>query len=372
MNRRDVLFYAAIALGLALRVWLTATTFGSSDVLYKTTWAHLAERYGTAHAYAHSPFMNDPPLAVAVSVALDRIGARTGLAFGDLFRFVQTLADLVSIGCLALLARRETALAYFLSPAAIMISGFHCNSDPSMIACVLLAALLLARDKPASSGAALAMATGVKVVPLLLLPIFLIAARKHVARFGAAWTAMMALLFGVPAAIGGVAVLRNTFLYKSVGNWWGVVSMLHFAGAMNAEHFFRVANTIVVLAAVAAITLLFAQNRITLLAACGLVFTSLLVLGAGFGVQYLLWPLAFLPFFAPRLLRFGVHASAALFLFTVYTHWSRGLPWFFANSDATDATTTSLVIFGWLVWALMAAAAVAGVRAGFSHQKESS
>ena len=58
--------------------------------------------------------------------------------------------------------------------------------------------------------------------------------------------------------------------------------------------------------------------------------------------------------------------------FTVYTHWSRGLPWFFANSDAPDATTTSLVIFGWLVWAFMAAAAVAGVRAGFSHQKESS
>jgi hypothetical protein len=357
-------FFAAVALGLALRFWLTATTFGTSDVIYKTTWAHLAERFGVANAYAHSPFMNDPPLAVAASVLLDR----HAIAFGDLFRFVQTLADLVSLACLALLAKRETALAYFLSPAAIMISGFHCNSDPSMIAFVLLAALLLARGRYASSGAVLALATGVKVVPLLLLPVFLIAARKHAARFGAAWTAMMALLFGVPAAIGGIAVLRNTFLYKSVGNWWGVISMLHFAGATNAERFFRAMNTIVVLAAVAAITLLFARNRITLLAACGLVFTALLVLGAGFGVQYLLWPLAFLPFFAPRLIRFAVHASTALFLFTVYTHWSGGLPWFFANSDTPDATTTALVVFGWVVWLALAAAAAAG----FSHPQESS
>jgi hypothetical protein len=368
MQRRDALFFAAIALGLALRLWLTATTFGTSDVIYKTTWAHLAERFGVAKAYAHSPFMNDPPLAVAASVLLDR----HEIAFGDLFRFVQTLADLVSLACLALLAKRETALAYFLSPAAIMISGFHCNSDPSMIAFVLLAALLHTRGRHASSGAALALATGVKVVPLLLLPIFLIASRRHAPRFGAAWTAMMALLFGVPAAIGGIAVLRNTFLYKSVGNWWGVISMLHFAGATNAEHFFRAMNTIVVLAAVAAITLFFARNRITLLAACGLVFTALLVLGAGFGVQYLLWPLAFLPFFAPRIIRFAVHAGAALFLFTVYTHWSRGLPWFFANSDTPDATTSALVVFGWVVWLALAAAAVAGIRAGFSQSKESS
>lgn len=365
MQRRDAFFYAAIALGLALRLWLTATTFGSSDVLYKTTWTHLAERYGTAKAYAHSPYMNDPPLAVAASVVLDRLGE-----FGDLFRIVQTIADVVSLGCLAALARRETALAYFLSPAAIMISGFHCNSDPSMIACVLLATLLMSRERDAASGAMLAIATGVKVVPLLLLPMFFIAATRK-SRFVAAWLATMAILFGIPTAIGGPAVLRNTFLYKSVGNWWGIVSMLHFAGATNAEQIFRAANTIVVPIAVAAITLLFAQKRITLLAACGLVFTSLLILGAGFGVQYLLWPLAFLPFFAPRVLRFAVHASTSLFLFTVYTHWSRGLPWFFANSDAPDATTTQLVIFGWVVWVSLAAAAAAGVRAGFSHQQES-
>ena len=244
-----------------------------------------------------------------------------------------------------------------------------------MIAFVLLAALLLTRGRYASSGAVLALATGVKVVPLLLLPIFFIASRRSALRnaigFGAAWTAMMALLFGVPAAIGGIAVLRNTFLYKSVGNWWGIISMLHITGATNGERFFRAINTIVVLAAVAAITRLFARDRITLLAACGLVFTALLVLGAGFGVQYLLWPLAFLPFFAPRLIRFAVHASAALFLFTVYTHWSGGLPWFFANSDTPDATTTALVVFGWVVWLALAAAAAAGIRAGFSQPKES-
>ncbi len=368
MQRRDTVFVAAVILGIALRLWLTATTLGSSDVIYKITWAHLAERFGTAQAFAHSTYMNDPPLAVAASVVLDRFGARHELAFGDLFRVAQTLADLVSLACLALLAGRKTALLYFLSPAAIMISGFHCNADPTMVACLLAALVLCARGWHAGSGAALALATGVKVVPLLLLPLFLIASPRR-ARFALAWLAMMLVLFGIPTAIGGSAVLRNTFLYSSVGNWWGVTSMLHFVHASVAEELYHSANSLVVVAAVGAIALLLARNRLSLPASCGLVFLALLVLGAGFGVQYLLWPLAFLPFLMPRAVQFVVQAGVAAFLFTVYTTWSLGFPWWFANSDAPGATTDGLVFFGWVIWLTLAIATLASVRAGFSHQE---
>ena len=373
MRRHEVLLVVA---ALALRLGLTATTIGTSDVIYKTLWMQVAERYGLFAAYAHAPSMNDPPLAVGASVVLNRISGATGIAFADLFRLVQVAADCLSLACLLAIGRRlglgnGPGLFYFLAPPAILISGFHHNADPSMIAFVLLAVLLLQRERYAACGVVLAIATGVKVVPLLLFPLFFFAARRHALRFTVGWTAAMAVLYGIPAILGGPAVLRNTFLYRSVGNWWGIASMLHVGGRSDALHelavkvggVYRTISPILIVAAVLAIAFIFrrgSRGPAQLLAACGAVMTAPLVLGTGFGVQYLLWPVAFLPFLGK--IRTIALAVSSLFLIVVYTHWSGGWPWWFADSDAPGATADWLVMLGWAVWVTLVCVLVAAVR----------
>ena len=53
-----------------------------------------------------------------------------------------------------------------------MISGFHGNTDPLMIAPLLLSVYLIEADAPSwIAGAAMGLATNVKVVPVVLLPV---------------------------------------------------------------------------------------------------------------------------------------------------------------------------------------------------------
>src|SRR5687768_18454187 len=117
-----ILFVAA----LAARILLVATSTGSSDVVYKTVWARLAVEHGTAHAYAQSPFLNEPPLIIAISASLYRYAETIGASFTDLYRFLQILADVVIALFLMRIARRASfanpraaSLIYFASPAAI-------------------------------------------------------------------------------------------------------------------------------------------------------------------------------------------------------------------------------------------------------------
>ena len=62
-----------------------------------------------------------------------------------------------------------------LCPTSIMISGFHGNTDPLMIALLLLSVYLIEGDAPSwIAGVAMGLATNVKVVPVVLLPVVLL------------------------------------------------------------------------------------------------------------------------------------------------------------------------------------------------------
>src|SRR5439155_8054964 len=132
-------FAIVFAAPLAVRILLIATSFGSTDALLSTSWAHLFERFGIGPAYHYSPNLNHPPLSAMMMVAADQLASRVGLEFPDVYRSFQVLADLVSAGILYRLGSRtgrgrEFALFFFASPAAMFLSGFHGNNDPTMIA----------------------------------------------------------------------------------------------------------------------------------------------------------------------------------------------------------------------------------------------
>jgi len=53
-----------------------------------------------------------------------------------------------------------------------MISGFHGNTDPVMVMFLFIASVMLFREKPALCGLFLALSCQIKIIPLLLFPIF--------------------------------------------------------------------------------------------------------------------------------------------------------------------------------------------------------
>lgn len=375
----SILFVVA----LLARLLLVATSTGSSDVVYKTVWAKLAAQHGTAHAYAKSPLLNEPPLIIAVSAGLYRYAESIGASFTDLYRLLQVLADVITAFLLIRVAHRANfpnpwlaSLIYFASPAVIFISGFHCNADP-LLMCLIVASITVFSARPQAliaAGLLLGAATGVKVVALLMLPLFVAVAGRRALYFLAGYALASGAIFGVPAFYGGAAVLTNTFGYQGLGNWWGFVSMVRVAamqGLIAGEtaqqivsmHALLVRPAIVIGVGAIAFLLLRKQQSIAgLLTASSALFSLIIVLGSGFGVQYLLWPLPFVVFALRREFALAVHAIVSIFLFMIYTSWSRGFPWDFANSDAPGATTTMHVVAGWGVWLTLLAVAIAAMR----------
>ena len=384
---------AGIAAGLIIRFIILVGTFGTTDVLLYSTYARLADEHGVAGAYDHSPYINIPPLILAGAMQLHRLSERTGLAFGDLFRFFQILADLGTALCLFYLGRRLglrpvlITLLFFLSPAAIFISAFHCNADPTMIFLVLLAlALATAHEGPGArsapllpaersqwAGVVVAIAMGIKIVPLLLVPLFCVFLWRRAWRFLLGFALTAGVIFGIPAALGGGGLVRNVFGYRGLGNWWGIVSILtaisrwtENPGLHRAAQIFMAVSTILVGLLILALTFVLwrrlardSGNRtLHLLGATGATLAALLFVAPGFGVQYLMWPLPFLPFIVAERQGAGIHALVSAFLAVVYTRWSGELLWWFGNSERAGATTDFMVYFGWVVWASLGYVAV--------------
>lgn len=367
-HRQRLLLLLALCAGVVLRLYFVLTTIGTSDVVYKTVWARLALEHGVGAAYAHSPFLNEPPLAVWGSMHLLRAAAALRVEFADLYRLLQVASDVGSALLLWTLRpaadrARFAALLLLLSPAAVFLSGFHCNVDPLMVFLTLLACALAMRGRHSAAALALAVATGVKIVPLLIVPLFCVHARQRWKSFAATYVLVVAAIFVPCVVTGGPSVLRNVFLYRGVGNWWGISSFAVFASshlsaslAAGLLALYRRITVVIVIAAVTLVaTRLVRSSSHALPGAIGAAFCAMIVLGSGFGVQYLAWPLAFLPFTIGRRASVALHALIGGFLFLVYSDWAGGWPWRFANSDAAGATTSTHVYLGWLVWCALLA-----------------
>ena len=353
-------FVIIFAAALAIRLLLIATSFGSTDALLLMGYTHLAERFGIGPAYQYAPYLNHPPLSGAIMIAADRLGSRVGLEFPDAFRLFQTLADLVSAGILYKIGGRigrgrEIALFYFASPAAIFLSGFHCNADPTMIA-LLLAAVA------AQSGVLLGAATGIKIAPLPLTPFFLIEMswRRRV-RFLIGWLAVLVAIFSPAVATGGWVVLHNVFAYPGSGYEWGFCGLGFLGGSFLWAQLYAYYGRYVVVAALIGLFILFYRYRPPLSAMIGVALLTMNFFSPAFGVQYLVWPLPFLLFALPRKAAYTLNVTLSLFLFATYTIWAREFPWWFADAAAPNPLRPLIAMFAVPLWLLYAYAIIAAI-----------
>ena len=359
---------------MLVRLALIATTFGTNDAIFWTQWLSVVKRFGIGGAYAQSAMVNHPPLALVLIVVVDLIAQATGFAFTDVFRLLQVFADGVSAAALYRIGGPRLALFVLLSPGAAFVSAFHCNSDPTMIALVVVAAALAMAERPFLAGIALALAGGIKVVPFLFVPLFLIAlAGDARTRFALGFGSTSAVVF-LPAFIaGGPVVIKHIFGYAGgLPHEWGIPG-LAFAISRNFPAFREIGQDVmrayvsygrfVVYLAIAGVLILAArQRRFSLLHAIAIMVLAIFAFAPGFGVQYIGWLFPLLPFALPWRGAIAVNVAGSLFLFTTYTIWSGGFPWWFADLARPGPFRFLAAVAGYAMWAVVCFALVEAVR----------
>lgn len=365
VHSRQRMLLVAAAFAFALKAALAWTSYGTNDVQTFEQMLETLQQRGARYLYLEGTDivldgrivgrmpMNHPPTVLAMLRLGGALRDVTGLRLGFWLRLWCALADLLTLWALYRLfglarERWMGILLVALAPASIMISGFHGNTDPIMIAFVVLAVYLLEkRDAPWRAGAAFGLACSIKVWPLVLAPAFLLSdgpLRRRATFVASALGTALALALPWHAAGFGLMAQR-VFRYGSLPGWWGITYLVQGSQAAT-----RIAMVACVLVGTA-----YMHRRVpSLFARCAVLTFLFLFLSPGFGPQYLAWAV---PWTVAAGWRSAAawHAAAGVFLFGMYTAWSGGFPWDFANAHKylIPAWTLRVGLVAWVVTALL-------------------
>ena len=365
-NRERAILLGGLALGVVLRLIQIATSIGSVDAYFWTRHVQLVERFGVIGSYFAAGVVNHPPLALLVAQFTARVGGWFGLRFFDSFRLLQLLADVITTLALLRIARKTAlasptwiALAFFLSPAAIFVSAFHCNSDPLMTMLIVLSILAVLEERPLYAGFAIAAAVGIKIIAFAALPVLFLACRGRKARLQfLGSSALIGAMVFLPAIwIGGERVIRNIFGYTGWKGGWGLPLLARLAAMAFPGHskgdpaWFATPLLLLALLSLWATELWRSWKHgemepARLPRVVGFTYLLVIFLAPGFLPYYFFW---FLPYLAILYSRPGAlvfHGLTSIYLFWIYTEWSGGWPWVYANGTNSNA----LGFFGLFVW----------------------
>ena len=382
------------AVVLVLKLWVSATTFGTNDVRYWESFAAAVRRVGPINIYGVSggwwtpgrepsilaaPY-NHPPLIGWLLIVLNHL-ARFGFSFPFLIRVPASVADVVTTVLIfemlrvrrGLRAATAAAILVACSPVLFIISGFHGNTDPVFVMFILLSAyLLINRPWPAMAwasaalaGVAFALGLSVKLVPIVVLPTLLLLAahlgRRQLASFvlGAGLVIVPAL--GTCSAMAMAPVPRGRARVRGDRPAsMGARTVRETAACSGQRGYFPPGPWTLPRTGGQrpAAALLLCWRRDAALPAIGLSLALFLLLSPAFGTQYLVWPVAaayFIDFWAAT----AYNLLAGALLAEVYNRWNGGLPWDVAK--ATPLLTTEVWAAG-IVWTMLLLVVIVGTR----------
>lgn len=325
-----LLTVALVAVFELILAWTTAGTF---DVTIFRSFADTVRQVGPIDIYsldsAGLMVYNHPPL-VGWWLAVVGWVASLGVPFGFMIRLPSILAHAASVYLVFDMVRRRTTarqalVAGFgvaLSPLLLIIAGFHGNNDP-VVAALLLAAvwLLVDRRRPGWAGFAFSLAVSVKITPLVVLPILLVAAwalgrdpytslarsappkvgtflnslkRNHqLRRFLLGGVPVFVLLWGPALTLATKGYLRHVMAYNGSGfpRAWGPYQVLKWLGAPDVllNLYARPGTYLVALACALVPAWLIRHTPTRLPAAVALSLSGFLLLSPGWATQYLAW-----------------------------------------------------------------------------------
>ncbi|MFF3732602.1 hypothetical protein ACFYXM_20300 [Streptomyces sp. NPDC002476] len=311
MRRARTVVLVAAAVGLLTRMLIAANKPGPADVHIFRGFAVAVARYGPIRIYEQPlpglPVYNHPPLAGWMLLGLNEL-SELGIPFGSLIRAPASIADF----CCALLVfeivrrRRSSGAAVAcgvgvaLSPVLIATSGYHGNTDAVAITFALAAAhLLVDRKAPLAAGLAAALSISVKFIPVVTLPALFVVAlragRPALLRFTAAFTALIALVWGPVLATVPQHLEENVLEYAGGDHrLWGIVRFADLAGLPDSFITFVQGDGhfLFVLACVAAGVWLALLRPAQLPVVVAFTMGLLLLLSTASALQYLTWAAA--------------------------------------------------------------------------------
>ena len=348
-----------IALGIAtlVKLLLATVTIGTNDV---ATWRVFADNAMLCGECAYElpgrlgdPF-NHPPFMIHF---LKLIGSSTAW-FPFWLRLPAILADIGTVLLVTrLIPKISTRLIVLLAlnPVSILVSGFHGNTDPVMIFFVVLTVYLLKTGRLKWAAVAFGMTINIKIVPLLLVPAILIyiwwsrKSLRSAALFGCIAAAVV-LALSLPYILRNpLAIAKATLGYRGMYGQWGISRILIAFQTSMAGHAIaaRLTQTLIIVLTLA-LAYYLNRQKIDLVYQIGLIFFALFFLSSGVAVQYLSWTVPFI-----LVLGFwwslAYYASAGLYVFLNYHHWSQG-QWYFAESHTPPYSSAAGYMAGFVCW----------------------
>jgi len=375
---RPVLIVAVALVASLFKIGIALATLGTNDVIAFYQFAKAIEIHGLTWTYEHSILFNHPPLVGYFLQGLAWLGhqpffRQNDLTFPFLLRLPGIIADF-GVVLLVLSVVREypnlrpprwAMLLFAASPVSIMVSGFHGNTDPILVLFLVLAAVMALRDRPFLCGLFLALSCQVKIIPLLLLPIFLFfwLERRRLRSFLGSFLLSSLLFCAEPLLRSPVAFVKNVLSYGSFWGIWGLTYCLRITGIheFNKVSFFNLSGTqdaiimILKITVVLSVLLLAWRRRKlsppALFASVGYAWMIFFVLSPAVAAQYLVWLGPFILLLSPTFYGFLV-AGSSIFLFFFYNITSGGFPWYFAHaSDKLNAICAQWALIPWLTLA---------------------
>jgi len=374
MKPRSLVLLLAF-LSLAAKLYCAATTVGATDVGVFAIFARSIHEGGLIEMYKSTQFFNHTPLVGWFLEAIYALsGGRGGSiwVFAFLLRLPPIFADMGAV--LTLLWLREKtgrpawwAVALFAaSPVAFMVSGYHGNVDSIMAMFVLMAAAACTTERAILSGLAFGLSCNIKIVPLLLAPVFVFFwwKRGRLIPFGGASALCILAGWSLPLFTIPTVFLKDVIAYGSVWGVWGIPYFLRMSGnpafagiqmfePTHAQSVVMLGLKLIIIPSVIAI----AWRRrgvepIKIFQTLAVVWAIFFVFAPGFGAQYLVW---LAPCFLMASDRWyaALTLSSSIALFIFYNAISNGMPWMMGFT----LLSTARVWTPWLVlpWAVLAA-----------------
>jgi hypothetical protein len=367
-TRSDLCIIGLGVIAVVLKALISLNTLGTNDVESFYMFGHALSEHGLQWTYTHYRSFNHPPLVgyflqSIYAVSQVPLFQRNGFTFPFFLRLPSILCD---FGVLLLLLRnrREFSLSTLsltvlaLCPVTLMISGFHGNTDSVMVMLLVLAAYSCFRENPIACGLLLALSCQIKIIPLLVLPIFACFwyARRATLRFVIPFTAAY-LLCLLPVVAFPFIFFKHVLAYGSIWGLWGISFWLRLTGVHDfclvGYHDLPFAENLVGTALKASIVgcVIALSWRRRHLSGCELLRTiayawiAFFILAPGSAPQYLAWPIPFLIILSPaKFISFTL--SSSVFLFFLYNTLAGKLPWYLAVASPESADR----IAPWALW----------------------
>ena len=358
-------------LGVVARIALAAVSLGTNDAATFVRFAETIHAKGLLETYRTDSELNHPPIPANWASIARQLSGDSDLLFTFIFKLPIIAADAASVWLVWRICKRRTTAAraaaiaagYAWSLDSILVSGFHCNTDP-IFAMLCLASIYLIEELGAWfwAGLALGAAINIKIIPVLLIVPLVLSMRQ--------WRSLWLFIAGLaPGALPflpllyriGPSFIRNALLYNSWMDHWGINYFLllgqgdfnpHAALARTATNYYFYARYLIFALIFGWAALARVYNRWNRYELAAVTFAIFLIFTPGFGVQYtiMLGPLLFA--IRPKL-AIAYAWLAGVFLCCAYlVFWDGNFP-IYANYHTLLPAPVAAIGIG--VWALLVA-----------------